>query len=272
MLQRQLGHATAVDRDVDVLARSATSEQRRDLEDVLSVGREVVGHDHATAGTERRALDVIPRVLGDVDGARVLGGRGQGARIPDGQSADLGRRAQVGLEQRGREALRGGQVVEVAEVGVRRQPAAGLDIQIEQLGDDSAILSTVETLEAPGTGIGVDRGRSVDHALERLNQLEQAVGRRTPVPRRRHHFGPELEDHPLGRFGRFVGPRDVEALEREVAGHPRLAVTAYAVALDDVVELFDGVSAAHSMGGWGRRDRLASCREPDAHDRDARCE
>ncbi len=67
--------AFAVDRDVDILEAGAVAEKGLDRENVLTVRREVVGDHEPTARSVGRALDVIPRVLRDLDGIRVLDAR-----------------------------------------------------------------------------------------------------------------------------------------------------------------------------------------------------
>ena len=57
------GDPLAVDGDIDVLEPGVRPGDEVDLEHVLAIGREDVVDDHAAAGAERRALDVVPRVL-----------------------------------------------------------------------------------------------------------------------------------------------------------------------------------------------------------------
>src|SRR4029077_9962584 len=55
------GDPLAVDRDIDVLEPGVRPGDEIDLEHVLAIRREDVLDDHAAAGAERRAPDVVPR-------------------------------------------------------------------------------------------------------------------------------------------------------------------------------------------------------------------
>ena len=106
VLQREGCHADAVDRDVEILESRTLPEERLEGEDVLAVGGEVVRDDHAAPRPEGRAVQVIPRVLRDVDRVRVLR-RNRGSRgVSDGESAHLCRGPHVRLEQRRRHCAR----------------------------------------------------------------------------------------------------------------------------------------------------------------------
>ena len=117
-------HALAVDRNVDVLEARVVAVGERHFERVLAVGREHVIDDHAAARAVRRAFDVIPRVLRDVglvgvglvDRRRVL--------VAHRHAADVAGGVEVRIEQRRRQRLLVGDVVEVRAHRVLRQPVA----------------------------------------------------------------------------------------------------------------------------------------------------
>ncbi len=122
VLVLQQRHALAVDRDVDVLEARVVAVGERDLERVLAVGGKDVIDDHAAARAVRRALDVVPRMLRDVglvgvglvDRRRVL--------VAHRHAADVAGGVEVRLEQRRRQRLFVGDVVEVRAHRVQRQP------------------------------------------------------------------------------------------------------------------------------------------------------
>ena len=210
--------------------------------------------DHPAPRPERCALDVVPGVLGDGDRVRVFHrGRG-GVAVADGEPAHLCRGPHVGLEQRGRERLRGRHVVEVAEVGVRGEPAARIDVEREEIADHPLVLGPVQALEAARPRVGIARGREIDRRLERLGEGEECGIVRAWGPRWGHHPGAELEDHPLRRLGLDVGLRHVEALEREVPRDELVVVAGHAVLTDHRVQVLGGgvrACALRASGGRG---------------------
>ena len=211
MLETEERHALSVDGDVDILEAGALTEERLDRDHVLAVHGEVVSHDHSAARPIRRALDMVPRMLGDVDRVRILGGLRQGVRVADSDPAHLGRGPQVRLEERGRETLRVRHVVEGAEVRVRGQPAARVDLESKKIADHAFVFRPVQPLEASRTGIPVTGRFLVDHGLEGLDQGAQRVRRRPALARRGHHPGAQLPDHLLRRRGtaRARSPRRI---------------------------------------------------------------
>ena len=97
------------------------------------------------AGAERRALDVAHLRL---ELRNAVGGRGRArAAIADREPADLAGRAQVAFEQRRREALRVGHVVEAVAVGVRRQVERRIDVEVEQVLHRRGVLGACQPLE-----------------------------------------------------------------------------------------------------------------------------
>ena len=244
VFERQQRHAFAVDGKIDVLERRAPAEERLHGEHIRAVGREIVGDDDAPARPVRGAFEPIPRVLRDLDRIRVLGRGRYRVRCADGQTADLRGHPQVCLEQRGREPLSGGQVVEAAQVGIGRKPATGVHVERQQVTNNALVLGTVESLEPPRAGIRIGHGRFVDDRLERLHEYPERVAGRPSGPGWRHHPRPELQDHLLGSFGPLVSTPDIERLQRQVPLQPALVVAADAILLDHL--------RGRSRGGTGR--------------------
>ena len=253
VLEGQQRHAFAVDRKIDILEGRAPAEERLHLEHVRAVGREVVGDDDSATRPVGGAFELVPRVLRDLDRTRVLRRGRDGVRNADSQTADLRGRPHVCLEQRRREPLCGRQVVEAAQVGVRGKPAAGVHVERQQVTDHALVLGPVESLEPSPAGIRVGQGRFVDDRLERLHECPERVARRPPGPGRRHHPGPELQDHLLSGFGPRVSTLDHECLQRQVPRQPALIVAADAILLDHL--------GGRSGGGIGKRGH-GSCFEP----------
>ena len=120
----------AVDRDVDVLeaARCCPEFNATSKTYSPSAGKTWLTTMPA-ARAVRRALDVIPRMLRRVAGVGVGRVVRRRVAIADRHAADRGRRVQVRLEQRRRERLHVGDVVEVRALGVERQVVAGVDLE-----------------------------------------------------------------------------------------------------------------------------------------------
>ena len=252
VLQRELRDPFAVDGEVDVLEARALPEEGADGEDVVAVRRKVVRDDHAAARAVGGALDVIPSVLGDLDGVGVLDRPGGRAGVADREAADFGCSPEVGFQKRGREPLGVGHVVECAQVGVGGKPAARVDVEGEQVADDALVFGPVESLEPAEAGVGVACGRIVDHHLQRLHERSQRVAAGSALAGRGHHPGPQLADHLLGGGRALVRAGNVEAVEAQVAAQPALVVAAGAVALDNVVESGirgDRIGWAQGLGG-----------------------
>ena len=119
-------HPRAVDRHLDLLAGGGVAEQDAERlgeevepEHVVAVGREGVQHREAAARAERRAVGAgqLRRRLRQAVGG--LAGRAVG--VAHGQRRDPAGGAQVAFEQRRREGLRVGDVVEAVADGVGRQ-------------------------------------------------------------------------------------------------------------------------------------------------------
>src|SRR6185295_3527621 len=103
-------------------------------------GKEVLDEQPAPRA-ERQALDlvVLRRVL-----ARAVDDERRIFRLADGQPADLLRRGDVRLDERGRNAERAGDVVEARGRVVRRQVFRRIDRQVEQVADRVRVLGPVE--------------------------------------------------------------------------------------------------------------------------------
>ena len=170
-------HALAVDRDVDVLEARVVAVGERHLERVLAVGGEHVIDDHAAARAVRRALDVVPRVLrhvglvgvGLVDRRRVL--------VAHRHAADVAGGVEVRLEQRRRQRLLVGDVVEVRAHRVLRQPVRRHSTSmLEQVLDRARVLGAIQALERAAAGIRIGLRVRVNRRLERAD--EALIGRR----------------------------------------------------------------------------------------------
>ena len=232
----------AVDRHVDVLEIHADAAFDVHLELVVAVRREdVVGHD-AAARSVRGAVDVIPGVLRDErrDGIGRLGD----ACLPvaNGEPADRGRGVEIRLEQRRRQRLHVGDVVEVGALRVEREVVARIDVDAEEILYRILILVAIEALER--TRARVERGAVVDHVLERLDQRQQRVAAWTRHARRRHHLRAELANHHLADVPVLDDLVDVEVVERQVARHVVRVVTGGAILRDDLVQLCNQFIAA----------------------------
>ena len=238
--------ALAVDRNVDVLEAGVLARVERHLELVFTVGGEHVVDDHAAARAERRALDAVPRVLRHVRRIRVGRVDRRRALVADRHAADVGRRIQIRLEQRRRQRLFVGDVVEVRAHRVERQPLAGIDFEIEQVLHRARVLGTVEPLEGAAARIRIRFRVRVDGGLERADEALIRGGLGSRHARRRHHARLQLADHALGDVCVLAGLRDVERGQREAAGAILVAivVAADAVLLDETVVV--------RRGGGGR--------------------
>ena len=67
-----------------------------------------------------------------------------------------------------------------------------------------------------------------------VDQLRDAVPRRTPRAARRHHAGAQLVDHLFGELALGRRARDVPSRERQLAGLAAIVVAAGAVLLDQL--------------------------------------
>ena len=237
---RQQRDGLSVDGNVHVLEAGAPATLDHGGEDVLAVGREIVGHHDSAAGAVGRAFHVLPGVLRAV-GRGVVGGVGRvDVRASDRQAAHFAGGVQVGVEVGRGERLDIGDVVEVLAHLVERQPDAGVDLDAQQFADGRRVLGPVESLESPHPGVGMAPVGVVDVLLERLDQREQHFGFRTGHARRRHHARAQLADHALRERGVVGSALDGELGERDVAGQQRVVVAHLAVGAHDGGELLRG--------------------------------
>ena len=206
-------HALAVDRDVDVLEPRVRSRVERHLEHVFRVsGKHVIDHE-AAARPERRAVDVIPRMLRHVARRGVDGIDRRRMTIADGHAADRRRRVQICLEQRRRQRLRVGDVVEVGALLIERQPVARIDVERQKILDGARVFRPVETLERAHAGVRLRGGGGIDRRLDRRDErlLRGSVGTRRE--RRWHQAGLQLADDLFARLRVLGRARDIERLE-----------------------------------------------------------
>ena len=229
-----------IDRHVEVVEAGVPPRAEGHLEEILAVCGEDVVDNHPAARPERSTLDPIPRMLRDVLSVGVGPVDRRCVGIADRQEADLGRRVQVGLQQRRRERLGVRDVVEVLALGVERQPISGVHFERQEVVDHARVLGAVEPREGLDAGVRIHSGRGVDPVLQRLHQSQQRVGSRSRPARRRHHACPQLADHPLARLSRLVHPLHGERLHRQVAGQHHVVVAALAVLPDDGRQFFRG--------------------------------
>jgi hypothetical protein len=135
----------------------------------------------------------------------------------------------------------------------RKSPA--LTSMPRQVANDALVFRAIQPLKGSCARIGA---RSpVDHLFHRLDERLERVARRTRRTRERHHFGAQLPDHLLGDHEILVRRRDIELLERQIAGHQIFVMTILAIRLDHGIER-GGRDAARS--GRAIR-RMFGCRE-----------
>ena len=116
-----------------------------DLDHVVAVGREHVGHRDAAARAQRRAGDL--RHLRSAVRDLVGGGGGAGVAVADREAADLAGGAQIALHQLRREILHVGDVVEAGAHRVGRQVGVHVDVEAEQIAHGGGVLGAIEPLE-----------------------------------------------------------------------------------------------------------------------------
>ena len=201
------------------------------------------------------------RVLRHVFGVRVGVVDGASAGLADREPGDGARRVEIGLEQRRRQRLRIGDVVEVGAHLVERQPVAGVDLEAQQVANRLRVLGPVEALEGPAPRVGGGAGGLVELVLEGLDENTE-VGLVGPArSRRRHHARPQLADHRLGDLGVVGRRRRVEAFQRQVAAKRPVVVTAGAGAAHDafgVVADRRGLAGRAAPGAGAAAANIAS--------------
>ena len=180
--------------------------------------------------------------------------------IADRHAADRARRVQVRLEERRRERLRVGDVVEVRALGVERQPVARVDVEPEQLVNRSRVLGTIQALERARARIGLRRSRRIDVPLDRGDERGIRVGIGARRRRRRHEPGLQLANHAFGDFGVLRRRGHVEARQRKPGCLPCIAVARRAVPLHDRVVFGRRRNRRMRRDGCGLRDAAFRCR------------
>ncbi len=205
--------------------------------------------DMPAARAEGRALDVAHLRF---ELRNAVGRRGRArAAIADRQPADLTGRAQIAFEQRRREALRVGDVVEAVAVGVGRQVERGIDVEVEQVLHGRA---RTRRASAAGRDASPDSGARPppDRAAPRAPRWNAVSSRGVGPLRagRRHHPGRQLAHDLLRNLGRVGRARRVEAGQRQPAGLAAVAVAP------------DAITLHHGPVGLGCRRRREPCRRP----------
>ena len=136
---------------------------------------------------------------------------------PDGEPADLAPGGYVPLEERRRQGQGSGVVVEAEAVrSVRGNPLADVDLQIEQIANDVAVLGLVEAVKRLGaTWIRLGFGGPIQLVLEPPPEsvIRRLVGPRTRL--RRHGADPQLPHHALPDLGILGDVVDVDGIERQ---------------------------------------------------------
>ena len=105
--------ALSVDGYVDVFEPRVVPRAESHLEHIFAVRGKDVVDDHAASRSVRRAFDVVPRVLREINRVRVGMVDGGGVAVAESQATDIGGRVEIGLEEHRRECLRVGDIVEV---------------------------------------------------------------------------------------------------------------------------------------------------------------
>ncbi len=246
------GDTLAIDRDVDVFPSRVRARHQIDLEDVLRVvGKDIID-DHPAARAIRRAVDVVPRMLRDVAGSRVRVIDRRRVTIANRHARDRARRVQIRIEQRRRQHLCVGDIVEVGALRIEREPVAGIHVERQQLADGSRVLWPVEALKGADAGIRVRGSGGVDRRFKRRHERRLRRRIRTRGQRRRHQARLQLADHLLGDLSVLRGARHVERRERQPARFPRIVVARNAVAANHRVVIGRGRCGRRFLTG-GRR-------------------
>ena len=201
---RRQEHATPVDRELDVVRLEQAADgaevrlQQTRLEHVLAVERERVARHDAAAGAERQPLHV--RRLRCVAAHHVgLSARAEERRVADRQSADLCRRREIPLEQRGRNPQCAGVVVEAPADVVGRQQRRGVHLEAQEVAHGAGVLRAVQA--AQRRCACVPRRRRVERALERRGQRVVGGLVRPRHTRGRHGPGAQLAHDLLPDLG-----------------------------------------------------------------------
>ena len=263
--------ALAVDRHFDLLAaqrccRRAGRSTRCsiDAERVVAVGRKGVHDRDAAARAPRRALDVVHLRRGE----RQLVGRlasGWPSRRRAPAPAIAVRGAQIALDQRRRQRLRVGDVVEAVADRVGRQERVDVDIDVEQIVDGARVLGAVQPLERAAAGIGMQLRRR-DRARLRAPRQTPPAPRRPDAPSptaaascRRAACGSSFLRRP--RAGRSSPRRSAPATARRSSPHRRGTWRNCSRPADSATSTGIAAGAAGAVRGRGTAGRTrAGCR------------
>ncbi len=216
-----------------------------DLYGVLAIGGELMLHDHAAAGTEGHAFNVIVLrgILGDV--IRRLG---SGGYIADRKTADFTGSGGVPLQQGGRERQGTGDIVKAARRIVRRQILAGIDIDGQQIANGVLIFGAVQAVQ---TGRGqVGDGVLVKLVFEVNDGSFEGGGLGAGHTGGRHHPGTNFMHHPFPFLGVLLHMGDVEGVERDGETGWLPGLSRLFVVTDDTVLIQE---SALGDGGRSRR-------------------
>ena len=196
---------------------------RHHPEGVLAVGGKQMPHVESAARSERQPVDVVVlrRILRDA-----IDGLGRRRDVADGQPGDAGRRRQVGLEQRRRQAQRSGLVVESTARIVRGQKLRGVHLDREQIAHDVGVLAAVRAME-PGRRQAANRV-AVQLGLEPPGQRGVDLGNRTRRAGRRHQAGPQPPHAPFQDLGVIGDAGQIDSVPHDtgVPAHCGLPVVA----------------------------------------------
>jgi hypothetical protein len=227
--------AGAVEPDVHVVdagfAAHAVGHRRPlhlHLDDVFAVGREVMPERRAAAGAERQLL-VHPLFLRHRERHLVNLEHRRHVRVGHGQTADVLRRHQVGLEVRRRQRQHVADVVEAGARVVGRQQRPAVDRQPEQIAHGVDVLGAVQAMDHLAPRVR-RRCRLAVEAL--LQEGRERVEHGSLGPRRtgrRHAARPDLANHLLPHLGARAEPIQVVGIQRQVRGLRPLVVTGDAV-------------------------------------------
>ena len=101
---------------------------------------------NAAARAQRQAFDVLG--LRKISGHTIGDRGGTGQHIPDRQTADLGGRRRVALDQRRRNGQRVGDIVEAFARIVGGKKRRGVDIDREQVANGVGVFGAIQTMES----------------------------------------------------------------------------------------------------------------------------
>ena len=213
--------ALAVQGQLELVGLDEEGAVGDDRDDVLGVLGEVEVDDHAPAGAEREPRDVVvlPLVGGDPER---LGDR-RGHRRPDREPADLPRRREVALHEGRRNSQHPGDVVEAVAGVVGRQEVAHVDVEVEEVADDVAVLGAaqpVQRLGPPrpqvGGGGAVELGLEPGRGNRRRRPARAGAAAGAASPRRAASRPPS--PRPRRRRRRSSGPSPRATARRSRAG------------------------------------------------------